>query len=96
MSIETTRYLSPFDDRTITAVPFAARPASLADVTVGLLDISKPKGAPFLDEIERLLRRDHGVTEVVRLRKPTFARPAPPDVLSEADRCGAILVALAD
>jgi hypothetical protein len=93
---DATRYLSPLDDRTITPVPFAVRPASLAGVTVGLLDISKPKGAPFLDEIERLLRREHGVSDVVRLRKPTFARPAPPDVLGEADRCGAVLAALAD
>lgn len=89
-------YVSPIDDRTRTPVPDAPRPDSLAEVTVGLLDISKPRGQEFLDRVEQLLRDDHGVREVVRLRKPTFARPAPADVLAEAERCGAVLVALAD
>lgn len=89
-------YVSPIDDRTREPVPFAARPASLAGTTVGLLDISKPKGAEFLDRVEELLVERHGVAEVVRLRKPTFTRPAPPDVLSQAERCGAVLVALGD
>jgi hypothetical protein len=90
------RYVSPLDDRAIEPVPFAPRPDSLAGLTVGLLDISKPKGDVLLDRLEEVLRTDQDVTDVVRLRKPTFARPAPPDVLSEAERCGAVLVALAD
>jgi hypothetical protein len=89
-------YVSPIDDRAREPVPFAPRPASLRGASVALLDISKPKGAEFLDRVEELLRAEHGVAEVVRLRKPTFTRPAPPDVLSEAERCGAVLVALAD
>ena len=89
-------YVSPLDDRVREPVAFAPRPASLAGERVALLDIAKPKGREFLDRVEELLRRDHGVTEVVRLVKPTFTRPAPPDVLSEAQRCGAVLVALAD
>jgi hypothetical protein len=91
-----TTYLSPFDDRTREPVPFAKRLPSLTGLTIGLLDISKPKGQEFLDRMEHLLVEHHGVGEVVRLVKPTFARPAPPDVLSEAERCGAVLVALAD
>ncbi len=89
------RYLSPFDDHVVEPVPHAPRPPSLRGRTVGLLDISKPKGDVLLDAVEDRLHA-HGVGEVVRLRKPTFSRPAPDDVLSEADRCGAILVALAD
>ncbi len=91
-----TTYLSPFDDRTREPVPFATRRPSLAGQRVGLLDISKPKGREFLDRVEHLLVESHGVGEVVRIVKPTFTRPAPPDVLSEAERCGAVLVALAD
>lgn len=89
-------YVSPIDDRRREPVAFAERPASLAGGTVALIDIAKPKGREFLDRVEQLLREDHGVAEVVRLVKPTFTRPAPPDVLSEAERCGAVLVALAD
>ena len=89
-------YVSPIDDRRREPVAFAARPASLQGETVGLIDIAKPKGREFLDRVEELLREEHGVAEVVRLVKPTFTRPAPEDVLSEAQRCGAVLVALAD
>lgn len=91
-----TTYVSPFDDRVREPVPFAPRLPSLEGRTIGLVDISKPKGREFLDRVEQLLVEEHGVGEVVRLAKPTFTRPAPPDVLSEADRCGAVLVALAD
>jgi hypothetical protein len=89
-------YVSPIDDRARPPVPSADRLPSLAGQRIALLDISKPKGAEFLDRIEQRLREEHCVAEVVRLRKPTFTRPAPPDVLSEAERCGAVLVALAD
>ncbi|MBW3618881.1 MAG: hypothetical protein KY461_01440 [Actinobacteria bacterium] len=88
--------MSPLDEHVREPVPDAPRPASLAGVTVGLLDISKPRGQEFLDRVEHLLRTGHDVADVVRLRKPTFARPAPADVLAEAERCGAVLVALAD
>jgi hypothetical protein len=89
-------YVSPIDDRRRAPVAFADRPASLAGQAIALIDIAKPKGREFLDRVEELLREEHGVAEVVRLVKPTFTRPAPEEVLSEAERCGAVLVALAD
>jgi hypothetical protein len=89
-------YVSPIDDRRRAPVAFADRLASLTGQSVALIDIAKPKGREFLDRVEELLCDDHGVVEVVRLVKPTFTRPAPEDVLSEAERCGAVLVALAD
>ncbi len=66
-----------------------------ASATIALLDISKPRGDVFLDELERLLRaRGH---EVMRTAKPTFTKPAPADVRAEIEaRCEAVIVALAD
>ncbi len=66
-----------------------------APATIALLDISKPRGDVFLDELERLLRaRSH---DVVRTAKPTFAKTAPADVRAEiAEHCEAVVVALAD
>jgi hypothetical protein len=90
------RYVSPIDPRVRPKSPPAERLPTLEGATVGLLDISKPKGKEFLDRLEELLRDRHGVAEVVRLRKPTFARVAPEDVLAEAQRCGAVVEALAD
>jgi len=51
------------------------KPATLAGLTVGLLDISKARGDVFLDRIAARLA-EHGV-EVKRYKKPTFTRPAP-------------------
>ena len=52
-----------------------ARPDRLDGLTVGLLDISKPRGDVFLDRLESLLTR-RGVA-VKRYMKPTVSRPAP-------------------
>jgi hypothetical protein len=62
---------------------------------IALLDIRKPRGDVFLDELERLLReRGHAVERAV---KPTFTKPAPADVRREiAQRCDAVIEALAD
>ena len=62
---------------------------------IALVDIRKPRGDVFLDELETLLReRGH---EVERTQKPTFTKPAPADLRKEvAERCDAIIEALAD
>ena len=52
-----------------------ARPLNLKGLTVGLLDISKPRGDVFLDRIDERLS-ERGIT-VKRYMKPTMARPAP-------------------
>jgi hypothetical protein len=63
--------------------------------TVALLDISKPRGDVFFDELERLIR-ERG-DSVVRTTKPTFTKPAPADLRAEiAEHCDAVVVALAD
>lgn len=71
------------------------RPASLAGLTVGLLDISKARGDIFLDQLEGHLRQ-RGVT-TRRYRKPTYARVAPV-ALKQAivSECDLVIEALAD
>ena len=72
-----------------------ARPASLAGLAVGLLDIAKPRGDVFLDRVAERLT-EHGA-RVERFRKPTFARPAPVDLRREiTTRCQVVIEALAD
>ena len=71
------------------------RPASLDGLTVGLLDISKPRGDVFLNRLEELLH-ERGVT-TVRYKKPTFTKNAPIDLRQEiAERCDVVIEALAD
>jgi hypothetical protein len=73
----------------------APRLASLEGRTIGLLDISKPRGNVFLDRIEQRLR-ERGA-EVQRYAKPTFTKPAPVDLRHEISvQCDAAAIALAD
>jgi hypothetical protein len=62
---------------------------------VALVDIRKPRGDVFLDELEALLRERGYAVE--RAAKPTFTKTAPVDVRREiASRCDAVIEALAD
>jgi hypothetical protein len=87
--------LDPTGERSPAARERVARLDTLEGKTVGLLDISKPRGDLFLDTIEAQLR-DRGA-EVLRFVKPTFTKPAPVDLRHEiATRCDAVIEALAD
>ncbi|HUZ84514.1 MAG TPA: hypothetical protein VMU66_07460, partial [Gaiellales bacterium] len=66
-------YVSPIDPRTVRVQPPAMRPGSLAGRTVVLLDITKHRGAEFLDHVERLLQGHDART--LRRSKQTFSRP---------------------
>ncbi|MBL4821309.1 MAG: hypothetical protein JKY98_10035 [Gammaproteobacteria bacterium] len=71
------------------------RLSSLAGATVGLLDISKPRGKEFLDEVERQLT-NIGAT-VKRYSKPTFTRVAPVALSQQISmECDAVIEGLAD
>ncbi len=87
--------LDPTSEREASTRPLAPRPPSLEGKTVGLLDISKPRGDVFLDRIaERLAER--GIA-VERYAKPTFTKPAPADLRREiATKCDVVVEALAD
>ena len=70
-------------------------PESLAGLTIGLLDISKTKGDIFLDRIDAQFK-ELGL-KTLRFKKPTFARPAPVELLQQmATQCDVVAEALAD
>lgn len=76
---------------------FAPRLDALAGKTIGLLDISKSKGAFFLDRVEEVLREQYGVKDVLRRMKPTVTRPAPVPLKVElTEKCDALIEALSD
>jgi hypothetical protein len=77
-------YVSPLDESRREPHPLAARPPDLRGRHVVLLDISKARGAEFLDAVERLLA-DRGA-QTSRHAKPTFSRPAPAALVEELTR----------
>jgi hypothetical protein len=87
--------LDPTGERTVVTRTRLARPSAVAGLTVGLLDISKPRGDVFLDRLAQRLE-EVGAT-VRRYRKPTFTKPAPVDLRHEiATQCEVVIEALAD
>ncbi len=68
---------------------------SISGTTVGLLDISKPRGKEFLDQVQKHLEQA-GAT-VKRYSKPTFTRIAPTELTQRISvECDAVIEALAD
>jgi hypothetical protein len=88
-------YLDPTGEQAAVAHPRAPRLATLVGRTVGLLDISKPRGDVFLDRLAD--RLTEAGAHVARFRKPTFTKPAPIDLRQEiGTQCDAVIEALAD
>ena len=90
-----TTILDPTGERSVAERERLARPASLSGLTVGLLDISKPRGNVYLDRLEERLVEVGA--NVKRYRKPTFTKPAPVDLRHQISvECQVVIEALAD
>ena len=87
--------LDPTAEQEATPWSLAAPLEAGRAIRVGVLDITKPRGELFLDELEQRLVA-HGHT-VERYRKVTMTRPAVDELVGEMVRtCEASVVALAD
>jgi hypothetical protein len=73
--------VNPLDEKPRGDSKIAPRLDTIQGKKIGLLDISKPGGRPFLNRVESLLKDKYGAAEIVRFQKPTFTKPAPPDIV---------------
>ena len=88
---------SPAAVTTGNAVPLAPRVPTLEGRVVGLLNNSKSGTRPFLDRVEELLRREHGVSRIIRYDKKAAALPIPDEMLAAATReCDVVINGIAD
>ncbi len=88
-------YVSPFDERVRAPEPLAPRPASVSGLHITLLDITKNRGAEFLDRLETLLQARGATT--IRAAKEIFSKPAALDLIDQvASHSHAVVQALAD
>ena len=86
----------PGNEKVPKAVAPPSRLETLKGKKIGLLDISKPGGSIFLDRLEEILRTKYGASEILRTRKPTFAKNAPPQVIEQLRDMDAVVEGLAD
>lgn len=81
------------DDR---VVELPERPRSLEGATVGIISNGKANTRPFFDHLERLLRTEWGVAEVVRRTKSNYSAPAEASLLDEAATWAALFAGVGD
>ena len=75
----------------------APRLDNLDGKVLGLLDITKNGSDIFLDRVEELIRARFDIADVVRVKKPTFSRPAPTELLINlAEQVDFVIEGLAD
>jgi len=86
----------PGNERKPQAAPPPARLETLRGKKIGLLDISKPGGSIFLDRLQELLKSQYGVAEVVRVKKPTYTKNAPAQLIDQLRGLDAVIEGLAD
>ncbi len=69
---------------------------SLEGCVVGMIDNAKIGTERLFDFIEEIMRKDYGVREFIRRRKPDATRPVPPQMLAEMSGADAVLASTGD
>ena len=92
----TLRILDPRQAAQGEAVRMAPPLSSLNGAVVGLLDNAKIGTERLLDFVEEILRKEYGVREFIRRRKPDASRPVPPSMLAQMSGADAVLSAIGD
>lgn len=90
------RVLDPTAEVATATAGIPERLASLQGRTIGLLDNGKIRVRELLDYMEERLRSQHGVSNVLRFKKPDASRPAPAAVIADMKQCDAVVSAVGD
>ena len=88
--------LDPTDE---TAPPLgrtAPRPASLAGKTVGFISNGKEGTKGYFTQLERMLRHDLGVADVIWRTKSNYSAPADAHIVDEARQWHAAVTGVGD
>jgi hypothetical protein len=74
----------------------ARRLESLEGALIGVLDNGKVNTDRIFQLVERSLREQYGVREVIWRRKHNFSQPAPGTLIAELSACDAIITGIGD
>jgi hypothetical protein len=88
--------LDPSYEQEHDAWALPARPATLAGTTVGFISNGKANTRPFFDHLERILREEWGVAEVVRRTKSNYSAPAEAELIGEAAQWQVLFAGVGD
>jgi hypothetical protein len=78
------RVLDPTNEMKVAGIKPAPRPSSLQGKTVGFISNGKEGTKGYFTHLERMLREDLGVAEVVWRQKTNYSAPADARIVDEA------------
>jgi hypothetical protein len=74
----------------------APRLASFAGKSVGFISNGKEGTQGFFAHLDRILREEFGVADVIRRVKSNYSAPADPDIVDEIRRWQAVVTGIGD
>jgi hypothetical protein len=74
----------------------ASRPASFAGKTVGFISNGKEGTRGFFAHLDRMLRDEMGVADVIMRVKSNYSAPADADIVDEIKRWHAVVTGIGD
>jgi hypothetical protein len=92
----TLRVLDPRLNAEGEALRLAPALRSLEGAVIGMIDNAKMGTERLFDHIADILKKEHGVHEFIRKRKPDATRPVAPEMLAQMAGADAILSAIGD
>jgi hypothetical protein len=92
----TLRVLDPTNEANPAGGQPAPRPASLRGKTVGFISNGKEGTKGYFAHLERLLRAELGVADVVWRTKSNYSAPADADIVDEIKRWHAVVTGVGD
>jgi hypothetical protein len=90
------RVLDPSNETTPPLGVLAPRVASLAGATVGFISNGKEGTHGFFAHLDRMLREEFGVAEVIRRTKSNYSAPADAHIVDELRRWQAVVTGIGD
>ncbi len=92
----TLRVLDPRLSADGEALRMAPPLSTLNGAVIGMLDNAKIGTERFYDHVADILRKEYGVREFIRKRKPDATRPAPDQLIAQLSGADAIISGIGD
>ena len=92
----TLRLFDPTHEMKAAGIQQAARPTSLQGKTVGFITNGKEGTKGFFTHLDRMLREDMGVANVVWRQKTNYSAPADAHIVDEARQWHAAVTGIGD
>ena len=88
--------LDPTNERAAPLGQLAPRPGSLRDKTIGFISNGKEGTAGYFAHLDRMLREEFGVADVVLRRKANYSAPADAHIVDEIKNWQAVVTGVGD